>query len=57
MRMGQNAQNTLHLAVPTRFKAFDTVTQGGADLKDCSEFNVLLNSDGLFYDEEISKNA
>ena len=30
---------TLHHAVPTRFKAFDIVSQGGADLKDRSEFD------------------
>ena len=48
---------TLQLVVPTKFKAFDIVSQGGADLKDCSEFNIFLNSYGLFYDEEILKKA
>ena len=46
---------TLHLAVPTRFKSFDIVSQGGADLKDCLEFNIFLNSYVLFYDGEILK--
>ena len=45
----------IHLAVPTRFKAFDIVSQGGADLKDCSEVHIFLNSYGLFYDKEILK--
>ena len=48
---------TLQLSVPTRFKAFDIVSQGGVDLKDCSGFHVFLNSYGLFYDVEISKNS
>ena len=48
---------TLQLAVPTRFKAFDIVSQGGADLKDFSEANIFLNSYGLFYDEEILKKS
>ena len=55
MRLAFPISYTLHVAVPTRFKAFDVVSQGGADLKDFSEFHIFLNSYGLFYDEEILK--
>ena len=55
MTLAFSIRYTLHHAVPTRFKVFDIVAQGGADLKDCSEFNIFLNSYGLFYDEEILK--
>ena len=54
MTLAFSISYTLHLTVPTRIKAFDIVSLGGADLKDCSEFNVFLNSYVLFYDEEIS---
>ena len=55
MMLAFSISYTLHLAVPTRFIAFDIVSQGGADVKDCSEFKVFLNNYGLFYDEENSK--
>ena len=53
--VGFSISYTLHLAVPTRFKAFDIVSQGGADLKDFSEFNIFLNSLRAVYGEEMWK--
>ena len=55
MTLAFSISYTLHLSVPTRFQAFDIVSQGGANLTDCPEFNIFLNGYGLFYDEEILK--